>query len=151
MPLPVLASLRAQGLIVTCGTRQLRGNCWKYAVLCAGALYYLVDSSFPVWQGIPTSEHVYLLCVFLCVLLDVQRINLREWNFPVAHELINLCLYIQLHWTSYSVGTVFSSSSLCFYCLGFFFSTALLYKPVDRVTRSTLVLHVSIQKVVFKL
>uniref|UniRef100_A0A8C3CSF5 BCR activator of RhoGEF and GTPase n=1 Tax=Cairina moschata TaxID=8855 RepID=A0A8C3CSF5_CAIMO len=38
------------------------------------------------------------------------------------------------------LGLCLGTSFLCFHCF-FFFFTALLYKPVDRVTRSTLVLH----------
>ena len=89
-------------------------------------------SSSTVWQGVLTSghlvavEHVYFLCVFMCVLLAVQHINLREGNFPVAHWLISLCLYIQLHWTSCSVEAVFRYLFLMFLLLFFFFHSFII-------------------------
>lgn len=107
------------------------GNCQKCAMLCAVVLYCLVCSSSTAWQSVLTSghlfavEHVYFLCVFMCVLLAVQHINLREGNFPVAHWLISLCLYIQLHWTSCSVGAVFRYLFLMFLLLFFFHSSVI--------------------------
>jgi len=111
------------------GPGRLPGNCWKRATLCVVVLCYLVCSSPAVWQGVLTSghllveEHVCFLRGFTCVLLTVEDVNLRERDFPVVHLLINLCLYIQLHWTSCSAGAVSRYLFLMFLMLFFHSST----------------------------
>lgn len=69
-------------------------------MLCAVVLYYLVCSSSVVWQGVLASghlfavEHVYFLCVFMCVLLAVQHTNFRDSsslvNKPVPLHSVTL-------------------------------------------------------------
>lgn len=110
-----LATLRVQGLILTCGTSQgIVGS-----VLCCVQLFCTTLCAPHPLSGRVCSR-VGILCVFMCVLLAAQHINLREGNFQVAHWLINLCLYIQLHWTNCSVGAVFRYVFLMFLLLFFF-------------------------------
>lgn len=96
----LLGNLECKAWFWPVGPGMLPGNDRNCAVLRAGILYYLVCSSSSVWQSVLTSghlfavEHVYFLCVFMCVLLAVQHVNLREGDFPAAHWLINLYLYI---------------------------------------------------------
>lgn len=126
-----LATLRVQGPILTCGTRQVARElsevchavCSCSVLPCVLLIHCLAERAHK-WASVCCGACLFPLCVHV-VLLAVQHINLREGNFPVAHWLISLCLYIQLHWTSCSVGAVFRYLFLMFLLLFFFHSSVI--------------------------
>lgn len=110
-------------------TSRVQGPIPSRVPCCALLFCMTLCAPRPLRQGVLTSghlfavEHVCFLWVFMGVLLAVQHINLREGNFPVVHWLINLCLHMQLHWTSCSVGAVLRCLFLIFLLLFFFHSS----------------------------
>uniref|UniRef100_A0A8C3CWR1 BCR activator of RhoGEF and GTPase n=1 Tax=Cairina moschata TaxID=8855 RepID=A0A8C3CWR1_CAIMO len=96
------------------------------------------DGLFPRVQQWSHQQRVGDLFQKLASQLGVYRAFVD--NYEVAMETAEKCCQANAQFAEISEGLCLGTSFLCFHCF-FFFFTALLYKPVDRVTRSTLVLH----------